>query len=264
MSRLSLVVVLSLLTVSGCGAFAGPDPKDARVAHAEYELAADAFHRQRYRAALGHIIRSLDLDDENPQAAYLRAMTLVAFCANDAESSDCRYADAERWARRTLEIDPQMRDARNALGVILVHRGRPTEAMAVLKPLANDMLYRSPEKAWGNLGWAQLRAGDVDEAIDSLKRSVAAQPRFCVGYYRLGLAYEKKGEHTAARHALSRALTAADGRCARLQDAFWARSRVFRALGQMVALQEDLQRCQDLGTTTRVGRRCRRALRDLR
>ena len=234
------------------------------MARAEFELAADAFHRQRYRVALGHVTRSLELDEENPRAAYLRGMTLVAFCALDAESPDCRYADAEHWLRRTLEIDPEMRDARNALGVVLVHRKKSPEAVEVLTPLANDMLYRSPEKAWGNLGWAQFEAGQTDAAIGSLKRAVAAQPRFCVGYYRLGLAYEKKGEHVAARHALSRAVTSADGGCARLQDAFWARSRVFRALGEMAELAEDLQRCQDLGAGTRVGRRCKRELRDLR
>jgi Tfp pilus assembly protein PilF len=270
MLRLAIAVVLgcfgavSCFGALGCAGLIGPDPRDARIAHAEYELAADAFHRHRYRVALGHITHSIDLDADNPRANYLRAMTLLAFCVIDEGSPDCRYADAEHWTRRSLELDPELRDARNVLGVILVHRGKPREAVAVLRPLADDILYRSPEKAWGNLGWAHLEAGQTDLAIAALKRAVAAQPRFCVGHYRLGLAYEKKGEHVAARHALNRALTVAEGRCARMQDAFWARSRVFRALGETAALQEDLLRCHELGERTRVGRRCGRALQDLR
>jgi type IV pilus assembly protein PilF len=255
---LGLPLVALLAATTACATQAGPD--DVRVANAEYGLAGDAFQRGRYREALEHVEKALERDEANGDAAYLGAMVMLVFCADDDQSPDCRYEEAETYLRAALLAEPEMRDAKNALGVVLVHRDRPQEAIEVLKPLASDMLYRSPEKAWGNLGWAYLKAGQHDEAIPALKRAIAAQPLFCVGHYRLGLAYEKKGEHAAARQSFTRALGIEEGQCSRLQDAFWARARVQEKLGLRAELREDLQRCSALAPTTQVGRACKRQL----
>src|SRR6185369_1275958 len=130
------------------------------------------------------------------------------------------------------------------------------DAIAVLRPLANDMLYGSPEKAWGNLGWAYLLRGSPDEAIDALRRAIAAQPLFCVGQYRLGLAYEKKGDLPLAREALTRAVDTDRPECKRLQDAFDARARIAAKQGLRDEARADLEKCRDLGTSTPVGQRC--------
>ncbi len=251
-------MVVLLAGPTACATQAGVD--DVRVANAEYGLAGDAFHRGRYREALQHVEKALDRNEANADAAYLGAMVMLVFCADDDKSPDCRYDEAERYLRAALKSEPEMRDAKNALGVVLVHRSRPKEAVEVLEPLARDMLYRSPEKAWGNLGWAYLRAGQHDKAIPALKRAVAAQPLFCVGHYRLGLAYEKKGEHAAARQSLTRALGIEEGQCSRLQEAFWARARVQKKLGLLAELRQDLQRCSELAPRTQVGRTCKRQL----
>jgi Tfp pilus assembly protein PilF len=245
------------LGAAGC---AGAGPEDVNVGKAEYGLANDAFHKGRYREALGHVNTALDHDDENADAAYLGAMVMLMFCANDEASSDCRYDEAERFLRLALEADPDMRDAKNALGVVLVHSERAGEAIEVLAPLAKDILYRSPEKAWGNLGWAYLEADQTDQAIDALKRSVAAQPLFCVGHYRLGLAYEKEGEYAAARQALTRAVTIEEGDCGKLQAAFWARARVLARLSKEAEMREDLEKCQELAASTAIGQQCSRRL----
>jgi Tfp pilus assembly protein PilF len=252
------VVCLSILA-AGCFAM-GPDAEDVKVASAEYDLAADAFHRGKYREALSRVEKSLEHDDTNADAAYLGAVIMLGFCAEDETSPDCRYESAEIYARRALEADPEMRDARNALGVILVHREQAVEAIAVLEPLADDIVYRSPEKAWGNLGWAYLEAGKLDDAVTALKRAVAAQPLFCVGHYRLGLAYEKQGDYAAARQAFTRAVSVGDGGCGRLQAAFWGRARVLERLGKTAEVRKDLQKCRELSASSSIGRECSRRL----
>jgi len=234
------------------GAAEDVDPK----AQAEYDLARESFEGGRLREALGHVQASLRIDEANPDVHYLGAVILLAFCAADEASSDCRFEEAERHARAALESAPDMRDAKNVLGVILVHQKKYDEAVAVLKPLAEDILYGSPEKAWGNLGWAYLSRGSVDEAIDALRRSLAAQPMFCVGNYRLGLAYEKKGELSLAREAFTKALETDRPECQKLQDGFAARARVVDKLGQRDRAREDLERCRDLGPATATGKRC--------
>jgi Tfp pilus assembly protein PilF len=236
---------------------------DEQRSTAEYDLAREAFQSGRLREALGHVEKALTFDEENGDAAYLGAVILLAFCAADERSSDCRFEEAEKFARAALEARPEMRDAKNTLGVILVHRGRYDEAIEVLRPLASDILYASPEKAWGNLGWAYLMRGSADEAVDALRRAIAAQPLFCVGQYRLGLAYEKKEELDLAREAFTKAVDTERPECKKLQDAYDARARVAVKQGLRDQARADLEKCRDISATTRVGQKCAEKLRTL-
>lgn len=257
-AALACSVLLPLLLTFGpacSGAQERVDGVDAK-ARAEYDLGREAFEGGRLREALGHARASIRIDETNPDAHYLATVILLAFCAADETSTDCRFEEAERHARAALASAPDMRDAKNALGVILVHRQKYDEAVAVLKPLAEDILYASPEQAWGNLGWAYLSRGSIDEAIDALRRSLAAQPLFCVGNYRLGLAYEKKGELALAREAFTKALETDKPQCRNLQEGFAARARVAGKLGQQDLAREDLERCRDVAPATVSGKRC--------
>lgn len=261
-SLLSFTSFAPLALASCGGAQPSAQTSDAR-SLAEYDLARDSFQRGRLREALAHVEEALSHDEDNAEASYLGALILLGFCAGDAQSSDCRFDSAEKMARRALEANPEMRDAKNALGVILVHQRRYDEAIAVLKPLTEDILYASPEKSWGNLGWAYLLKGRNDEAIDALRRAVAAQPLFCVGQYRLGLAYEKRGELDLAREALTRAVETDQPECTRLQDAFDARARIAEKRGLVDDARADLERCREIDATTPVGQRCAAQLQTL-
>jgi Tfp pilus assembly protein PilF len=223
---------------------------------AEQDLAVDAQAHGRIREALDHVQQALKFNPDNAEASRAAAGILLAFCALDERAADCRFKDAEAHARHALEVDPNLREARNILGVILVHEHRYDEAIAVLKPLADDLVYANPESAWGNLGWAYLERGSTDEAIEALRRSIAAQPLFCVGNYRLGLAYEQKGELALAREALTTALETDHPACKRLQDAFGARARVLERLGLKAEARSDLARCRDLAVQTQTGQKC--------
>jgi tetratricopeptide (TPR) repeat protein len=264
---LSLATLVGLLLLPACGAAeTGGATSPEQQSNAEYDLARDAFGAGRLREALEHAEKAAKLNPDNGDAAYLGAVILLAFCAADERSSDCRFNEAEAHARRAIEADEGrtgVRDAKNTLGVILVHEGRYDEAIEVLKPLANDILYASPEKAWGNLGWAYLMRGNADEAIDALRRAIAAQPLFCVGYFRLGLAYEKKDELELAREALTKALDTQRPECSRLQDAYDARARVAERQGLRDQARADLEKCRDISISTPVGRKCAAQLRTM-
>ena len=239
-----------------CGAAGGRDGSAEPRSNAEYDLARDSFQNGRPREALDHAQKALELNPDNADAAYLAAAVLLAFCALDESSSDCRFGEAEKFTRKAIEASPEHRDAKNALGVILIHQKRYDEAIAVLKPLTADILYNSPEKAWGNLGWAYLMRGSNDEAIDALRRAVASQPLFCVGNYRLGLAYERKGDLALAREALTHAVDTDRPECKRLQDAFSARARVAGKQGKRDEARADLEKCREIGPTTTLGKSC--------
>jgi type IV pilus assembly protein PilF len=247
------VVTLAL----GCSApqspNAGGDPEARSLA--EYDLARDLWlNRGQPREALDHVLTAIELDDENADAAHLAALIYLDFCRQSADA--CRLEEAERHARAALEAKPDFREARNTLGVTLIHERRYAEAIDVLRPLTEDILYRTPEIAWGNIGWAQLEQGALQPAVDALSRSVAAQPDFCVGHYRLGLAEERLGHAERALAAFTRALNAAEGRCQGLQEAYAGRARLLLVTHRAAEAERDLQTCVRLDKRTDAGREC--------
>lgn len=250
-----LAVALLLGACSSSGA-AGPHAQDpSRQAETEYDVARDLWLRRNDpRGALEHALKAADLDDENPEAAHLVALLYLDFCSRNA--AECRLQEAERFARRALEVKSDFREAKNTLAVILIHEHRPQEAVRILLPLTEDILYTTPEDAWGNLGWAYLELGKLEPAVDALRRSIAAQPAFCVGNYRLGVAYEKLGQLSLAEGSYTRALETEAPGCAGLQDAWFGRARVRLRAANQPGAQGDLERCAALSKTTAAGKEC--------
>jgi Tfp pilus assembly protein PilF len=207
--------------------------------------------------ALDHCRRAIDFDDQNSKALYFASTIHLFFCSGKKglRDPDCRLTDSENYVRRALAVDPNFREARNTLGQILILEARYPEAIAVLGPLTKDPAFESSYLAWGNLGWAQVLAGRVDEGIESLKNSIT-EPRFCVGHYRLGVAFEKKGDLSAAERSLTDALMVDSPDCKNLQDAWAARARVRKARAEMQDACADLRTCRDLSVETEAGRAC--------
>ncbi len=224
---------------------------------AEYDLARDLWlTRGQPREALGHVLKAVELDEENADAAHLAALIYLDFCRRGTDAEDCRLDQAEKQVRHALAVKADFREARNTLGVILIHQKRYAEAVKELTPLTTDILYRTPENAWGNIGWAYLEQGALSEARQALSRSIAAQPDFCVGYYRLGLTEERSGRAKEAIEAYTQALNAADGRCTGLQEAYAGRARLLSKLNRVDEAQRDLATCVRLDQHTEAGREC--------
>jgi type IV pilus assembly protein PilF len=249
------IVPLLALVLSACASNQTTGVADPeRQSDAEYDLARDSWLRQgKAREALAHTLRALEQNPENADAHHLAALIYLDLCQRS--ESTCRLAEAEKHCRAALDARHDYREAQNTLGVVLIHANRPAEAITWLRPLTEDILYTTPENAYGNLGWAYLVLGKLDEARDALERAVAAQPRFCVGHYRLGLVHEQKHQPEAAREAFSQALTA-DPRCGSLQEAYAGRARVLVGLGRLDEARADLTGCLRLDAESKAGKEC--------
>ena len=257
MRRLTLALfALVSACSSASGNATGPGAHDpARMSESEYDIARDLWlRRNQPREALAHGLKAIELDDSNAEAAHLVALLYLDFCSRGP--TECRLNEAEKQARLAVSDRPDFREAKNTLAVVLINEHRYADAIAVLKPLTEDILYQTPENAWGNLGWAYLQQGYFDLAIDALKRSVAAQPVFCVGSYRLGLAFEHKQELTSALDAFTRALETEAPGCNSMQEAIVGRARVELRLGNADSARADLDRCVALSGKTDAGKEC--------
>jgi type IV pilus assembly protein PilF len=255
-----LSFVAGISACGGKGANApGADPE--RQSEAEYDVARDYFFKGQPRLALDHCRKAVELDDQNAKALYFASTIHLFFCSGklDLRDPDCRLPDAESYARRALTVEPTFREAKNTLGQTLILEKRYPEAIAVLAPLTKDPAFESSYLAWGNLGWAQVLAGQIDQGIESLKNSIT-EPRFCVGHYRLGVAYERKGDLAAAEQALTNAVAVDAPECRALQDAWQARGEVRTRLGKTEDARSDFEKCRDISAETLAGRACVEAL----
>jgi Tfp pilus assembly protein PilF len=261
-----LLSLLCLLVVAACAgreadAPIGADPD--RMSESEYDIAKDLWLRQNQpREALAHCLRAVELDDHNAEAHHLSALLYLDLCGRSED--DCRLDSAERHVREAISVKEDYREAVNTLGVVLIHRKKYDDAIVSLKPLTADILYQTPENAWGNLGWAYYKKGAYRRAIDALQRSVAAQPRFCVGNYRLGMAHEKNHQPREALAAYTRALETDEPVCRRLQEGYLSRARVHLERGTMAEAQVDLDRCIALEDSSAAGKDCRTMLSKLK
>jgi Tfp pilus assembly protein PilF len=265
--RLAGLIGLSLFSTLGCSLKGAESPvvNPKRQSQAEYDVAVDYFYHRQPRLALDHCRKAIELDDENAKALYFASIVHLSFCSGlqGLQDPDCRIRDAEAYVRRALTADTNFREAKNTLGQILILEQRYPEAISVLAPLTKDPAFESSYLAWGNLGWAQVLSGRVDEGIGSLKNSIT-EPRFCVGHYRLGIAYEKKGDLTAAERSLSNAVGVDAPECKELQDAWAGRARVRAALGRREDARSDFEKCVDISSETGTGRICAEGLAKLR
>jgi type IV pilus assembly protein PilF len=255
LARVALLAAAPLL-VACAGASTGQSSGDPeRVSEGEYDVARDLWLRQgKSREALAHALLALEANAANADAAHLTALLYLDFC--EKSPGECHLDQAERHARAALSLRSDFREARNTLGVVLTHQRRFTDAIEVLRPLTEDILYSTPENAWGNLGEAYLGLERWDDAIDALSRSVAAQPSFCVGFYRMGVAWEGKKQIAKAIEAYSRAIETEAQACRRMQIAYLARARLQLQIGAENAAREDIDQCLMLDADGQTGKDC--------
>jgi Tfp pilus assembly protein PilF len=259
-------VIVAVATAS-CGGKEANGPQGSnpeRQSDAEYDVARDYFYKGQPRLALDHCRRAIELNEENSKALYFASTIHLFFCSGKLElrDPDCRLGDAEAFVRRALKVEEHFREAKNTLGQILILEKRYAEAIAVLDPLTKDPAFESSFLAWGNLGWAQVLAGQLDAGIASLKNSIT-EPRFCVGHYRLGIAYDKKGDPTQAEQSLTNAVSVELPDCQNLQDAWEARARVRVKLGKTDLARKDFEKCREISAETSTGKSCDQALKTL-
>ncbi len=257
----SLACLVAIIQVCGCMATSrnsGPSPQSPeRQSETEYDVARDYFFKGDRRSALDHAVKAVEFDDSNSNALYFTSAIFLSFCSDNEtlEGTDCRISEAESYARRALKSEPSFRDARNLLGQILILENKLPEALTMLEPLTRDIGYTQIHLAWGNYGWAQVLSGDLNGGIASLRNSLA-EARFCVGHYRLGVAYEKRGDLAEAEASLSQAVTVESPDCQSMQAAWEARARVRAKSGRTADARGDYTRCRDIAPESPLGKSC--------
>ena len=168
---------------------------DANEAGDLYLLEAELLARKKSHAeSFAVYARGLEQLPGDPRLLYARAMLAI-------ELDD--LVAAERDLRQVIADDPDNADALNALGYTLADRtGRTDEALVLVeKALA---LKPGESAIIDSLGWIHYRLGQLDEALQQLRRAYAKTPDAEIGAH-LGEVLWATGDREEARRIWERA-----------------------------------------------------------
>jgi tetratricopeptide (TPR) repeat protein len=244
--------------VSACAS--GPTEEEIDRSMRELRLAATLREEGSLPAAVEHLRKALELDPKNARAHVL--MGYIHMQRRNLSKAEGYLRDGiELLEGRTASGEgAALAEARNVLGLTLIHQQRPGEAIPLLKSSASDVLNRAPHLAWGNLGLAYLKKKEYDRALEALQQAVQIQPRFCVGYYLMGKTHVARQELKKAEKALNHAIEA-DSKCKKnYQKAWRLRGETRARLGKHEDAIADLERCIELNPKSEVGKACQRLL----
>jgi type IV pilus assembly protein PilF len=247
---------LSLLGMA-CGGAASAD--NVVRATKEYELAVGLLGEQNVPAAFEHLFKAVELDRNNPEPHQL--LGNLYMLRGDLAQAEQELLKSKALAEKNPSYGPPfVCEVENSLGVVMVHQRRYDDAIALLRTTAANILNRTPYLAWGNLGWAYSEKQQYKEAVEALLQSVRHQPRFCLGYYRLGKAYLELRDFERAEVALTHGLEVTDEGCKSLQDAWHLRGETRAKLGRRPEAIADFERCVELSADSLAGRACQEYL----
>jgi type IV pilus assembly protein PilF len=247
-SRRLAVVCLFLCAFPGCG----PTQKDIEAAQIHYELAINAMENAHDAQTALH---ELQLAQQlNPRSADTQNATglVLHLMLHRPEQAVPHYLEA-------IKLDPKNSEIKNNLGACYLDLGKYPEAIALFEQALQDVLYRTPFIAQGNLGWALYKSGDMRGAVEHLKLAIQTNPEYCQGYRSLGMIYSDTGQLAEAR----RAFEAFQKRCPQLPEGHYRLGLVLLKLDEQSRARAEFAACakdQKDQPNSELGAECERLL----
>lgn len=157
--------------------------RDREQSTLHYELAVENLLKSP-QLAMKEAEKSLALNPENADAWHIRALVL--------HHGFQRLEEAQVAYEKAIQLKADFSEAQVNLGTLYMDQKRYDDAIAQYKLALNDMMYRTPYIAQGNMGWAWFKKGDVKQAIELLKSALTINPKYCLAEMWLGQVYESQ------------------------------------------------------------------------
>jgi tetratricopeptide (TPR) repeat protein len=201
------------------------------LAAGHFLLGRICFERAQYDEALPHLAEAVRLDPS--QAVHLAALA-------EANQALHRWAEAEHWYRRAIQMQPQFAEAHVNLGNTLLATGRTDEAVACYQ----QALQCNPQLADAQscLGVVHESRGALDRAADCYRQALTLRPGYAQAHCNLGTVLRKQHRLDEAAIQLRAAVKAAPN----LAAAHSNLAAVYQSMGDLVAAAKSFRRVVDI------------------
>ncbi len=202
-----VILVVVLIVTSSCVATSSTRKNDSQLGRAHYKLGLAYLSENRTQASFLEFQKAVRLNPDD-KASW----NLLGYLHTKLE----HYTEGEEAYLKAIAIDPDYSDAYNNLGVLYSQLKRWDDAVSAFNKALANPLYKTPQKALNNLGYAQMQQGDYGAAERSFREALqrGKAPR---AHYNLALVYFHQGADDRAVSALKSAVFEAPG----YVDAHW-------------------------------------------
>jgi Tfp pilus assembly protein PilF len=180
-----------MLFAGGC---ASSKAKDEAALHARIGTAL--LQQGHYPDALRELLVAEKLDSRN---ALIQNNLGLAYFLRE------KYKLSAEHIARAIDLDPKYSEARNNYGRVLIELGRYDDAIAQLRIVLADLTYNDPAKALVNLGLAQFRKGDFQQARSTFAKAIQTNRDNCLAQTLYGRSLFEMGQFSQAANALDNA-----------------------------------------------------------
>jgi Tfp pilus assembly protein PilF len=243
--RATLALLLAAALAGGACSSAEVERKQREdKATYHYRLALGFFESKNIDLSIRELVNALSWDSGHADSRYLYGFILFG---------RKQYEEAAEHFRLALQRRPKFFEARNHLGVTYLEMERWTDAVRVLEPLLKEPLYTTPYLCYNNLGWAQLRLGDLRLAEKHLRMAVFINPKFCQGHRNLALLAVEQRDLRAAVSHIEEALRL----CPQVAEFHLHHAEILTANNRPEEAEQAFGRCAKVAGDSQLGRRCR-------
>ena len=176
-------------------ACAAPSADRKKEADARMQMGGRYLEQRNLPMAMQELTRASELDPGNPEIDMMLGMAYQA--RGDP-------AKAEEYLRKAIDKKPDYAEAHNNLGFVLASQKRWKEAAREFEAAAENVLYRTPEIAYYNLGEAYRMQNDPARAEEAYRRSLQANDRYAPASVGLASVLGEKGKWEDAAAVLAR------------------------------------------------------------
>lgn len=200
-----------------------------RFAEARFRLAQARYAQKDYPAALGELVRLLQVLPRHADGWVLRGEVLLEEEGNATRALEC--------FERALETNPWHGDAVVARARVLCRLGQVEEGVREIRAAATLLPAHQRARALYVAGAALLDQDNVAEAVECLQQSVQCEPARAEAHVQLGTALQKLKRYPEALQHLSKGLELNP----RLVNALLCRGQVHSSLGRFGDARSDFE-----------------------
>ena len=230
--RPTVLILLFILFFASCGGRGGED-LEARKVRTQKDLAIFYILRGDHQSALRELEGLKRVSRRDPEFYYLEG--LVYFGLKE-------YEKAEASFKRAIELNPNYSEARTSLGGIYLELGRWDDAIRESSKAAEDLFYRSREKALTHIGYEYFKKGDFETAKKYFKEALEKNPAFVYTHNKLGELYLETEETEKALEEFKKAVEGYDP----YEEAHYNLGLAYLKLGKMDDACREFKRVLEL------------------
>lgn len=175
----------------------GVSEDTAAIAQAHYKMGVSYLSEDKLQFAFVEFQKAIKLDPM--QKDFQNAMGIVFLKLNYIDKAETAFLKA------TI-LDTEYSEGHNNLCFLYYSEKQWETAAKSCRRALENLFYRTPEKAYYNLGRTYYRLGKHEEAIASFEDALKRHPGISLVYYGLALAQKAQGDFGKAAEAMENGL----------------------------------------------------------